>query len=221
MFLPGLSGTRTFGSSTSRIVVVSVSRPVRSTGASLIPLLELHDDLDALLLAHGAHAEDRRDVDETDAANLHVMTLQLVAAADQHVAAAPASRSRDRRRRDDGRARRGRARTPICRCRSARRTTVRRRRRRRASRAAFVVGANSSSSHGLMPRVELVRLEPRADQRDARGSPRARPDRRRRLLPLRDEHAGNRKRKERRRDGVGERRGSSDLRYVISVSPST
>ena len=56
----------------------------------VIPFFELHHDLDALLLAHRANAEDRRNVDEADAANFHVMPLQLVTAADQQVAAAPA-----------------------------------------------------------------------------------------------------------------------------------
>src|SRR5215831_15642706 len=56
----------------------------------VMPLLPLDDDLDALLLAHGANAEDRRDVDETDATNFHVMALQLVAFPDEDVAAAPA-----------------------------------------------------------------------------------------------------------------------------------
>ena len=56
----------------------------------LPPLLELHDDLDALLLTHGADAEDRRNVDEADAADLHVVPLQLVTAPDQDVAAARA-----------------------------------------------------------------------------------------------------------------------------------
>ena len=53
-----------------------------------VPVLELHDDLDALLLPHGANAEDRRDVHEADAADLHVVPLQLVSAADEHVGAA-------------------------------------------------------------------------------------------------------------------------------------
>ena len=86
MFLPGLSGTRTFGSSTSRIVVVSVVEARAIDRRVVVPLLELHDDLDALLLAHRANAEDRRDVDQADAANFHVMPLQLVPASDQHVA---------------------------------------------------------------------------------------------------------------------------------------
>src|SRR5436190_4859479 len=43
------------------------------------PFLELDDDLDALLLADGPDAEDGRDVDEAEAANLHVMALELVA----------------------------------------------------------------------------------------------------------------------------------------------
>src|SRR5688500_17127833 len=54
----------------------------------LIPLLELDHHLDALLLSHGANAEDRRDVNEPDTTNLHEVTLQLVTAADEDVVAA-------------------------------------------------------------------------------------------------------------------------------------
>src|ERR1700682_3467260 len=54
----------------------------------LVPLFELHDDLDALLLADGADTKDSRNVDQTDAANLHVMPLHLVATSDQHIVAA-------------------------------------------------------------------------------------------------------------------------------------
>src|SRR5262245_36719688 len=51
----------------------------------LIPLLELDDDLDAFLPAHGADAENRRNIHQTDAANLHVMPLKLVTAANENV----------------------------------------------------------------------------------------------------------------------------------------
>src|SRR2546423_12850115 len=57
--------------------------------ARRVPLVELHHDLDALLLPHGPHAEQGADVDEPDAADLHVVLRQLVAAADQDVVAAP------------------------------------------------------------------------------------------------------------------------------------
>src|SRR6266850_1914753 len=57
--------------------------------ASGIPILELHDDLDPLLLAHRPDAEEGVDVDQPHAADLHVVTGDLVAAADQHVVAAP------------------------------------------------------------------------------------------------------------------------------------
>src|SRR5258705_12217951 len=50
------------------------------------PLLELHHHLDPLLLPPGADAEDRRNVDEAEAADLHVVPLQLVPAADEDVA---------------------------------------------------------------------------------------------------------------------------------------
>src|ERR1700682_6439043 len=54
----------------------------------LVPLLKLHDYLDALLLADGANTEDSWNVDQADTTNLHVMPLHLVAAADQHIVAA-------------------------------------------------------------------------------------------------------------------------------------
>src|SRR6202022_4380911 len=54
----------------------------------LVPLLELHDDLDAFLLADGANTEDSWNVDQADTTNLHVVPLHLVAAADQHIVAA-------------------------------------------------------------------------------------------------------------------------------------
>src|SRR5690349_6289704 len=54
------------------------------------PLLELYHHFDALLLAHGADAEDGGDVDEPEAADLHVVALQLVAAPDENVAGAAA-----------------------------------------------------------------------------------------------------------------------------------
>ena len=88
MFFPGLSGTRTL-----RELDVENRRRLAVEARAVddrvvMPFLELHDDLDALLLAHGANAEDGRDVDEADAADLHVVALQLVAATDQDVAAA-------------------------------------------------------------------------------------------------------------------------------------
>src|SRR4051812_8442002 len=54
----------------------------------LVPLLELNDDFNALLLANGAYSEDRRYVDKADASDLHIVSLHLVAAPDQHVVAA-------------------------------------------------------------------------------------------------------------------------------------
>src|SRR5260221_13883220 len=53
-----------------------------------VPALELDDDLDALLLPHGADTEQRIDIDQPHAADLHVVTGDLVAAADQHIVAA-------------------------------------------------------------------------------------------------------------------------------------
>src|SRR5688500_3385195 len=55
-----------------------------------VPVLQLHDDLDALLLAHGTDAEDGGNVHEPDAADLHVVALQLVATSDEHVVPSPA-----------------------------------------------------------------------------------------------------------------------------------
>src|SRR5687767_2899524 len=57
----------------------------------LVPLLEAHDELDALLLADGPDTEDRRNVDEADAPDLHVVTLELMCLADQHVISAAGS----------------------------------------------------------------------------------------------------------------------------------
>src|SRR3954471_13981943 len=54
-----------------------------------VPIHQLHHDLDALLLPNGADAEDRRHVDGTDAADLNVVALELVAAADESLGAAP------------------------------------------------------------------------------------------------------------------------------------
>src|SRR5947208_7621395 len=56
--------------------------------AAGVPLVELHDDLDPLLLPHRPHPEQGADVDEPHAADLHVVLRQLVAAADQEVVAA-------------------------------------------------------------------------------------------------------------------------------------
>src|SRR5437867_6654752 len=53
-----------------------------------VPVYQLDDDLDALLLTNGANAEHGWHVDEADAANLHVMPLQLVPASEQHLGAA-------------------------------------------------------------------------------------------------------------------------------------
>src|SRR5689334_22442413 len=53
--------------------------------AAGIPVFELHHHLDALLLAHGADAEQGLNVDQPHPANLHEVAGQLVAASDQHV----------------------------------------------------------------------------------------------------------------------------------------
>src|SRR2546422_1902202 len=59
-----------------------IRRPPRSTlfpYTTLFRSLELHDHLDALLLAHGAHAEQRLDVDQPDAPDLHVVLIDIKA----------------------------------------------------------------------------------------------------------------------------------------------
>src|SRR5882672_9735563 len=48
-----------------------------------IPPLELYDQFDALRVANGGDAEEIPDVDEAEAANLHVMPRQLRARANQ------------------------------------------------------------------------------------------------------------------------------------------
>src|SRR5690606_23547797 len=55
----------------------------------VVPVFELHHHLDPLLLADGADAEERADVDDPDPADLHVVPLELVAGADEDVVAAP------------------------------------------------------------------------------------------------------------------------------------
>src|SRR5579863_6732888 len=59
----------------------------------LVPFLEVDHHLDALLLPHGTDAEYRANVDQSDAAHLHEVPLQLVAAADQEVG--PPARHQD------------------------------------------------------------------------------------------------------------------------------
>ena len=46
-----------------------------------LPVLELDHDLDSLLLPDRPHAEERGDVDQPDAADLHVVRGQLVSPA--------------------------------------------------------------------------------------------------------------------------------------------
>src|SRR5438552_2826014 len=54
-----------------------------------VPVIELDHDFDALLLAHRADSEQRADVDQPHAADLHVVPCQLVTPADQHVVPMP------------------------------------------------------------------------------------------------------------------------------------
>src|SRR5438105_15849208 len=44
----------------------------------LIPILELHCNLDALLLTNGSNSKNGGNIDESQAANFHMMALQLV-----------------------------------------------------------------------------------------------------------------------------------------------
>src|SRR5207253_6527325 len=59
------------------------ARPV--VFARRVPVLELDHHLDALLLAHRADAEQGPDIDQSHAADLHVMLGELVPAPDEHV----------------------------------------------------------------------------------------------------------------------------------------
>src|SRR6266487_5514791 len=56
--------------------------------ARRIPVLELHDHFDTLLLPHGADAEQGADIDQPHAADFHVVLGQLVPATDQQIVAA-------------------------------------------------------------------------------------------------------------------------------------
>src|SRR5260370_13336109 len=57
--------------------------------ARVIPIFEFHYDLDALLLPDGANAEQRVDVDQSNAADLHIVPRDLLPAADEHIVTAP------------------------------------------------------------------------------------------------------------------------------------
>src|SRR4029079_10700103 len=56
---------------------------------SLTPLLEAYHNFHPLLLSHCADSKNRWHIDEADSADLHVMPLQLVPPANEHVVAAP------------------------------------------------------------------------------------------------------------------------------------
>src|SRR5260370_39441656 len=53
--------------------------------ARSVPVLQLYHNFDAYLLAHRPDAEQRLDVDQANAADLHVVARQLMAPTDQHV----------------------------------------------------------------------------------------------------------------------------------------
>ena len=85
-----------------------------------VPSFELHDELDALRRPRRRDAEQVLDVDEPEAADLHVVARQLRAAADARTTAPGSAAPPHRRPPAGGRARPGRARTRSCRCRSPR-----------------------------------------------------------------------------------------------------
>jgi hypothetical protein len=55
-------------------------------GVRLVPANQLQHQLDAFLVAHGGDAEHVLDVDDAEAAHLHVVLDQLRGPAHQHVA---------------------------------------------------------------------------------------------------------------------------------------
>src|SRR5260370_7862424 len=55
----------------------------------VIPVFEFHYDLDALLLPDGANAEQRVDVDQSNAPDLHIVPRVLVPPAAEHTITAP------------------------------------------------------------------------------------------------------------------------------------
>ncbi len=64
MFLPGNRGTTTWGIFTPRISVIAVLHAHPLVVDRVVPLLELHLDLDPLLHADGPDAEDGLHVDD-------------------------------------------------------------------------------------------------------------------------------------------------------------
>src|SRR6478609_4290115 len=158
------------------------------------PLLELHDHLDALLLPHGADAEDRRDVDETESADLHVVPLKVVPAADEDVTSAPPNQ--DQVVGDDAVAALDEieytlrlADAALADEQQPDAVDVSKRAMDRRLRGECVV------EPGLDPIVELVGLQRRAQDRDVRPH-RFLDDVGREREPLRDEDAGHRKAEE-------------------------
>ena len=85
MFLPGFSGTTTRGTAhfENGGLLPGQAGPVAVLGG--FPVLQLDHDLDALLLPHRAHPEQRRNVDQADAADFHVVRGELMAPTDEHV----------------------------------------------------------------------------------------------------------------------------------------
>src|SRR5678815_2153951 len=160
----------------------------------VIPLLELDDDLDALLLANGANPEEPRNVDEADTADLHVMPLELMPTADQHVA--PATAHDDEIVRHQTVASFDEVEHAL---RFADSTSPNKEQPDTEDVGERTVDVRGRRELFLEPRlepvVELVRLELGADQRDIRGR-RQIAEIGSRLLTLRDEHARDRERKE-------------------------
>src|SRR6267378_1863791 len=157
----------------------------------LIPLLELHDDLDALLLANGANTEDSRNVDQTDTTNLHVVPLHLVSATDQHIVAALA---------DDNQIVRNKPVSPLHEIEDALRFTNSAHTREEETDSENVCegavkgggGGELHLQHGLDPPVEFRGLELGAYERNSSGAG-GLPEASRQTLSLRHEDSWNRK----------------------------
>src|SRR5688500_7930075 len=178
-----------------------------------IPLLELDDDLDPLLLAHRLDAEDPRHVDEPDAADLHVVALQLVAAGDEDVVSA-ALHDHDvvgdetMAALDEVEHALGLADPALAHEQQPDAEDVGERAVKRRLRRELLL------EPGLEPPVELVRLERRAEDGDA-GALGGGGETRRQLLRLRHEDDGHREGEEGVDDamalGLGPRREVADL----------
>src|SRR5712692_1540277 len=189
--------------------------------APRVPVLELDHHLDTLLLAHRADAEQRLDVDQPDAADLHEVVRQLVPAADQDVVAAP---------RDVHDVVGDEAMPALDQVQHALALADPRAPEEQEPHAEHVGeravdrGARGEGvvQERLEPPVELRRLELGADHRHALGPPQL-DQLGRRLLPLRDHDARDVEREQRleRLAALGwrQRRQVRDLRLAQDVDP--